>query len=88
MAAHFGHVKNDSVANDTGNTRNGKSHETLKGKFGYAPIDILCDIGTVRTRAVSLALIEISKKWTMLIRDWKTALNQFTIQFKDRMLQQ
>ena len=27
----------------------------------------------------------ISKKWTMPIRDWKSALNRFTIQFKDKM---
>jgi putative transposase len=35
-----------------------------------------------------LALNNISKKWTMPIRDWKAALNRFTIQFEDRMLQQ
>ena len=28
-----------------------------------------------------LALRNISKKWTMPIRDWKAALNRFTIQF-------
>lgn len=32
-----------------------------------------------------LALNNISKKWTMPIRDWKAALNRFTIQFGDRM---
>ena len=32
-----------------------------------------------------LALNNISKKWTMPIRDWKSALNRFTIQFEDRM---
>ena len=32
-----------------------------------------------------LALNNISKKWTMPIRDWKAALNRFTIQFEDRM---
>ena len=32
-----------------------------------------------------LALRNISKKWTMPIRDWKAALNRFTIQFDDRM---
>jgi putative transposase len=32
-----------------------------------------------------LALQNISKKWTMPIRDWKAALNQFTIMFEDRM---
>ena len=34
-----------------------------------------------------LALRNISKKWTMPIRDWKAALNRFTIQFEDRMPQ-
>lgn len=33
-----------------------------------------------------LALMNISKKWTMPLRDWKAALNRFTIQFEDRML--
>ena len=32
-----------------------------------------------------LALRNISKKWTMPIRNWKSALNQFTIIFEDRM---
>lgn len=35
----------------------------------------------------SLALENISKKWTMPIRDWKAALNRFAIQFEDRMPQ-
>jgi len=32
-----------------------------------------------------LALRNISKKWTMPIHNWKSALNQFTIIFEDRM---
>jgi putative transposase len=32
-----------------------------------------------------LALQNIAKKWTMPIRNWKSALNQFTIIFEDRM---
>jgi putative transposase len=32
-----------------------------------------------------LALKNIAKKWTMPIRDWKAALNQFTIMFEERM---
>ena len=32
-----------------------------------------------------LALNNISKKWTMPIRDWKAALTRFTIQFEDRL---
>lgn len=34
-----------------------------------------------------LALQNISKKWTMPLRDWKPALNRFTIQFEERMPQ-
>ena len=34
-----------------------------------------------------LAQKNISAKWTMPIRDWKAALNRFTIQFGDRMPQ-
>jgi putative transposase len=32
-----------------------------------------------------LALANISKKWTMPLRDWKAALTRFTIQLKERM---
>ena len=34
-----------------------------------------------------LAIQNISKKWTMPIKDWKAALNRFTIQFEDWMPQ-
>jgi putative transposase len=34
-----------------------------------------------------LALRKISQKWTMPTRDWKAALNRFSIQFEDRMKQ-
>jgi len=32
-----------------------------------------------------LVLMNISKKWTMPLHDWKAALNRFSIQFEDRM---
>ncbi len=32
-----------------------------------------------------LALMNISQRWTMPLRDWKAALNRFTIEFEDRM---
>ncbi len=38
------------------------------------------------SKLLYLALNNISKKWTMPIRDWKAALNRFTIQFDERML--
>jgi len=34
-----------------------------------------------------LPLNNISKRWTMPIRDWKGALNRFAIQFEDRISQ-
>jgi putative transposase len=37
------------------------------------------------TKLFYLALRNISKKWTMPIRDWKAVLNRFTIQFEERM---
>ncbi|MGF6303010.1 putative transposase [Paraburkholderia sp. WC7.3d] len=38
------------------------------------------------TKLFYLALNNISKKWTMPIRDWKAALNRFTIQFEERLV--
>lgn len=38
-------------------------------------------------KLVYLALRNISKKWTMPIRDWKAALTRFTIQFGERISQ-
>ena len=40
LADHLGHGKNEPVANETGNTRNGRSRKTLKGEFGELPIEI------------------------------------------------
>jgi putative transposase len=40
LAEHLGHGKNEPVANDAGNTRNGRSRKTLKGDFGELPIEI------------------------------------------------
>ena len=34
-----------------------------------------------------LALRNISQKWTLPIRDWKAALNRFTIEFGERITQ-
>lgn len=40
MTDHLGHSKNGPVANQAGNTRNGKSKKTLKGEFGELPIEV------------------------------------------------
>jgi putative transposase len=32
-----------------------------------------------------LVLTNVTKKWTMPVRDWKAGLNQFSILFGDRM---
>jgi hypothetical protein len=36
-------------------------------------------------RVIYLAVQAASKKWTMPVRDWKKALNRFTIDFGDRL---
>lgn len=36
-------------------------------------------------KVVYLAILDASKKWTMPIRNWKTALNRFMIDFEDRL---
>ena len=40
LTEHLGHDRHESVANATGNTRNGKSKKTLKGDFGELPIEV------------------------------------------------
>jgi transposase-like protein len=37
-------------------------------------------------KVVYLAIQEASKKWTMPIRNWRTALNRFMIEFEDRLI--
>jgi putative transposase len=44
-------------------------------------------VGSVVKKLFYLALNNISKKWTMPIRDWKAAFNPFAIQFEDRVSQ-
>lgn len=36
-------------------------------------------------KVVYLAIMQVSKKWTMPIRDWRSALNQFSIMFGERV---
>ena len=38
-------------------------------------------------KLLELALRNISKRWTLPIREWKVELNRFTIQFEDRIPQ-
>jgi transposase-like protein len=35
-------------------------------------------------KVIYLAMPNISKKWTMPIRDWKPALNRFAVEFAER----
>ena len=37
-------------------------------------------------KVVYLAVMDASKKWTMPIRNWKSALNRFMIEFEDRLV--
>ena len=36
-------------------------------------------------KVIYLAIMDASKKWSMPIRNWKTALNRFMIEFEDRL---
>lgn len=40
LSEHLGYEKHDSSGDNSGNSRNGKSHKTLKGEFGKLPIDV------------------------------------------------
>ena len=40
LTEHLGHERHEAVVNSSGNTRNGKSKKTLKGKFGELPIEV------------------------------------------------
>src|SRR5664279_414726 len=54
MTDHLGHAKNQLVANEAGNTRNGRSMKTLKGDFGALPIEIPRDrAGTFEPQLIS-----------------------------------
>lgn len=49
-------------------------------------MELLCDQFIPATQPVSVERVNnISKKWTMSLRDWKAALTRFTIQFEGRM---
>ena len=40
---------------------------------------------SVTIKVVYLAINDASKKWTMPIRNWRTALNRFMIEFEGRL---
>ena len=39
----------------------------------------------VKTNVYPLALMKASKKWTMPIRNWNTAINRFAIVYEERL---
>jgi putative transposase len=45
----------------------------------------ICGVSLLLLKLFYLALMNISRKWTMPIQNWKGALNRFTIMFEDRM---
>ena len=40
MTEHVGYEKHDSIGNNSGNSRNGKSTKTIKGSFGTLPLEV------------------------------------------------
>jgi len=57
---------------------NGKIRKYTKNKLSF-PTD------NAVMKSTFLALRESTKKWTMPIRNWKSALNRFMIEFEDRL---
>jgi putative transposase len=55
--------------------------------FDYPPEIRKVIYTTNAIESVNMSLRNIGKKWTMPIRDWKAALNRFTIQFEERLPQ-
>ena len=47
----------------------------------------VCPTDDSARKVLYLAIQEVSKKWSMPIRDWKPALNRFMILFEDRIAQ-
>lgn len=43
------------------------------------------DSGSVRNNAVYLALLNLSRRWTRPLANWKAAINQFVIMYEDRV---
>ena len=55
LTDHLGHYKNQFVANEAGNTRNGRSKKTLKGDLGELPIEIPRDrAGTFEPQIITV----------------------------------
>ncbi len=52
--------------------------KVIKGRGAFPHDDAI-------RKLLYLGLRNVSKKWTMPIRDWKAALNQFIILFEDRV---
>lgn len=57
---------------------NGKIRKYTKNKLSYPSDEAVM-------KSVFLAVQEITKKWTMPIRDWGMILNQFVIMFENRL---
>jgi|GEM_PF-5129276 len=57
---------------------NSSLRKVIKSQQIFPSDDAACNL-------VYLAMRNISKKWTMPIKDWKPALNRFAILFEDRL---
>ena len=76
MTDHLGHGKNQLVANEAGNTRNGRSKKTLKGDFGELPIEIPRDrAGTFEPQIICCgALMMLVRALIVLVSLGKVSL--------------
>ena len=61
-----------------GESLNSSMRKILKGRRAF-PND------KAATKLMYLAPQNIAKRWTRPVKDWKSALNQFAIMYKDRV---
>lgn len=67
---HLGYERNESRTSN--NRRNGYTKRTVQSD-------------DAAKKVVYLAIQEASKKWSMPIRNWKSALNRLIIEFEERL---
>ncbi|MGE5485875.1 MAG: transposase, partial [Ignavibacteriales bacterium] len=81
LTTYFGYPRDIRRLIYTTNTAEGHHRQlqkVTKTKTAYLSDDALRNI-------IYLATMDITKKWTMPVREWANCMSQFVIQFGDRM---
>ncbi len=92
---HLGYSRHEQSNKD--NYRNGYSSKIIRTIYTTNAIELLNSVirkmikkGSyfrmmIQLKSYLFSHEQASKKWTMPIRNWKTALNRFMIEFEDRL---